>query len=43
MSQLFQHFTDDQQTIRIYRQDVGMEFVIEIYAVLIMRNGDREQ
>ena len=30
------------QTIRIYSQDVGMEFGIEKYAMLIMESGKRE-
>ena len=30
------------QTIRIYSQDIGMEFGIEKYAMLIMKGGKRE-
>ena len=30
------------QTIRMYSQDVGMEFGIEKYAVLIMKKENRE-
>ena len=30
------------QTIRIYRLDIGMEFGIDKYAILIMNSGKRE-
>ena len=30
------------QTIRIYNQDIGMEFGIEKYPMLISRNGKRQ-
>ena len=30
------------QTIRIYSQDIGMEFGIEKSAMLIMKSGERE-
>ena len=30
------------QTIRIYNQDIGMEFTIEKCAMLIMKSGERE-
>ena len=30
------------QTIRIYRQDIGMEFSIEKYIILTMKSGEKE-
>ena len=29
------------QTVRIYSQDIGMEFGIEKFAVLVMKSGKR--
>ena len=29
------------RTVRIYSQDIGMEFGIEIYAMLVMKSGKR--
>ena len=30
------------QAIRIYNQDIGMEFIIERYTMLIMKSGQRQ-